>query len=129
LVLHSPHDGIEWIVVGLIDFEWIGVRLMRIVVVVEEICDWEESVIISESSRRTVVARVMWDGHDSADRSCTAIMTIPGAVGHYFCKAVRGDLIQGDLVVGCTGSCSNCRRMHRGTNIVVVGSRRARSSC
>jgi len=69
----------------------------------------------------------MWDGHDSADRSCTALMSIPGAVGHYFCEAVRRDLILGDLVFGHTGSYGG--HVHHRTRTVVAGSRRAGRSC
>ena len=131
--IDRPQDGIDWIGVRLIDgIDWIDVdvRLMRVIVVVEEIPDWEESVIIGRSSRRTGAAR--WDSHNSADRSCTAIMAMPGAVRHNFCEAVRGDLILGDLIlgdlfVGRTESYSG--HMHHGTGIVVVGSFRAGSAC
>ena len=143
-IIDRPQDGIEWVDVRLIDgVEWMYVRLidiecrlmrvvvvvglMRVIVIVEEIRDWEEWVIIGKSSRRTGAAQVSWDGHNSADRSCTAMMAVPGAVRHNFCEAVRGDLILGDLVVRRTESYSG--HVHHGTGIVVVGSSRAGSAC
>jgi hypothetical protein len=95
----SPHESLE-LVLGLSR----GIVALRdSILFVEEVFSYEESVLISRKSGAIRVAT--WDGRDSVDSRAITALTV--TIGYYWRKAMGGDLILRDLIIGRTGQCGH----------------------